>query len=189
MPYFTKNEAGEFVEIPDADLLEKLDVTQHSKYKSADKRIKDLNAENEKRRKREQELQKALKGDDDEGATPEPVAEKPAPAKPVEIDLEKITADIEAKVIQRIAQATEHSRSHDTALDALLSKHNLPDTLKPALVAAGSIDAATKLAQTLGEAKLQFPQSKGGNGNAKYGGHITDEALKKISRDLNGFKE
>ena len=76
-----------------------------------------------------------------------------------------------------------------TALDALLSKHNLPDTLKPALVAAGNIDAATKLAQTLGEAKLQFPQSKGGNGNAKYGGVITDEALKKIARDLNGFKD
>ena len=188
MPYFTKDEAtGEFVEVADDALLSQLDVKKHPDYIKADNRVKELNKENEKRRK---QLEAALKQDDGDSETPEPVvADKPAAAKPVEIDLDAITAQIEAKVIQKIAQATESSRSHDTALDALLSKHNLPDTLKPALVAAGNIDAATKLAQTLGEAKLQFPQSKGGNGNAKYGGVITDEALKKIARDLNGFKD
>lgn len=186
MPYFTKNEAGEYIEVPDDTLLQAIDVKKHPDYVSADNRIKELNKEAAGWRKKAQALvADAAKPEADEDVPP--AGETPKPAKtptPEPLDIEALTKKITDQVSQQLAAHQIQTQQTSEALDAILEEFSLPITFKGVLAEFGSVEKAKKHAKTIAEAGLVFPA--GNPANAAGKGFLSEEMTARFDADMFG---
>lgn len=172
MPYFRKNDAGEYVEVPDEELeIPEAVVKAHPVYKG-------VLAESIERRK---EL-KALK----DAQQAQPVTEAsgtqtPEPAKPDPVDVSKVIEEATSKVVERLTAQQRQEQAFEADLAAIIAAEHLPADIAPVLRAFGSVDAARQHAKTLAAAGLRFdPTPSGGNGKPT----VTADRLKALDEQL-----